>query len=157
VGITASSLAASLRVRGAGGGHRGDLLDFGAEHLEAVKMRATPLARFSNFLTGSRSPKGPAIPAKLFQTSANPLIGHSGMALANCFWVANRIVPSWAAGGAPVRRDVVVGVYPHGSEADDARVKRPEEKGTRSWRTGGVPARRRHLRQWSPFGVWFQV
>src|ERR1019366_3024517 len=65
----------------------------------AVQMRAVAFARFSNFFTGFRSPKGGA-PAKLFQVSTRRLIGHSAVVLLSSFWLAKAARVSCAAGAA---------------------------------------------------------
>ena len=68
----------------------------------AAQMRVVAFARFSNFFTGFRSPKGGA-PAKLFQVSIRRLIGHSAVALLSSFWLAKAARLSCACGGATGR------------------------------------------------------
>src|ERR1035437_1857246 len=98
VGAPAATLAALAAL----GFFAGLGANWGAEGCSfwiAAQMRAVAFARFSNFFTGFRSPKGGA-PAKLFQVSTRRLIGHSAVVLLSSFWLAKAARVSCAAGAA---------------------------------------------------------
>src|ERR1035437_9923301 len=88
VGAPAAALVALVALAffaGLGAAWGAGVAAWGAEGCSfwiAAQMRAVAFARFSNFFTGFRSPKGGA-PAKKFETSTNLLMGHSAEAVTN--------------------------------------------------------------------------